>query len=157
MAIKNIEAYIERSGLVATIDPSANKRIYRRPGFNGVMSLGAMEEACSRFLRQKRDAQNLNREQVGMMIGIHAEIYARHERAGAKLTVTRLLHLAELLGFSPIEAVHAMAPQCLGTDQEEADMRLKLVSRVLALPARAAEPLLEFLEQMSACQPVDHN
>lgn len=148
MAIKNLEAYIERLGLVEETDPAAGKRIYRRPGFNGVVSLGAMEEACSRFLRQRRDTQNLNRKQVGMMVGIHAEIYARHERAGAKLTMARLIHLAELLDFSPIEAVYAMAPQSFGKDQAEADMRLQLVMGVLALPARAAGPLLKLVEQL---------
>jgi hypothetical protein len=116
MAIKNLDAYIERMGLLETIDSATGKRIYRRPGFNGVVSLLEMEEACSRFLRQKRDARRLNRKQVGMMVGIHAEIYARHERAGAKLSMARLIHLAELLDFSSIEAIHAMAPQFFGKE-----------------------------------------
>lgn len=101
MALKNIEAYIDRHGLVETMDPAVNKPIHRKPGFNGVISLSAMEDNLSRFLRQKRDAQKLNRKQVGTMIGIHHEIYARHERGAARLTMTRLLHLAELLDFSP--------------------------------------------------------
>lgn len=148
MAIKNLETYIERFGLVETTDSSVNKPIYRKPGFNGIVSLLAMEENASRYLRLKRDAQRLNRQQVGMMIGIHAEIYARHERAGAKLTMTRLLHLAELLDFSPVEALHAIAPHFFGSNPREADMRLELAMRVLALPATVAEPLLKLVEKL---------
>lgn len=152
MALKNIEAYIDRHGLVETMDPAVNKPIHRKPGFNGVISLSAMEDNLSRFLRQKRDAQKLNRKQVGTMIGIHHEIYARHERGAARLTMTRLLHLAELLDFSPIEAVHAAAPQFFGADQEEADMKFKLAMRILDLPAASAEALLRVVEQL----PADH-
>lgn len=155
MAIKNLETYIERMGLVETIDSTTGKRIYRRPGFDGIVSLGAMEEACSWFLRQKRDARKLNRRQVGMMVGIHAEIYARHERAAARLTVARLLHLAELLDFSPLEAVHAVAPQFFGKDQKEADMRLELGMRLLTLPARSAGPLLKLLKELPSSKPVN--
>lgn len=146
MAIKNLETYIEQHGLIETADPAVNKPIHRKPGFNGIVSLLAMEENASRYLRRK---------QVGMMIGIHAEIYARHERAGAKLTVTRLLHLAELLDFSPVEALHAIAPHFFGSSPGEADMRLELVMRVLALPAKSAEPLLKLVEKLPLSDPVD--
>lgn len=152
MAIKNLATYIKQRGLVETADPAVNKPIHRKPGFNGIVSLSAMEENASRYLRQKRDAQKLNRKQVGMMVGIHAEIYARHERAGARLTVTRLLHLAELLDFSPVEALHAIAPQFFGKDPQEADMRLELIMRVLELPAKFAEPLYKLLEGLPSGQ-----
>ena len=99
MAIKDIQKFIDQNGLVETTDSEVDKPIWRKPGFDGVRGLLEMERALSLFLRERRDALNLNREQVGMMIGIHHEIYARHERADAKLRVTRLLHLAELLKF----------------------------------------------------------
>lgn len=155
MALKNVETFVARLGLVETIDPAAKKPIYRKPGFEGVVGLAVMEERLSRFLRRKRDTQRLNRSQVGMMIGIHPEIYARHERAGAKLTATRLLHLAELFEFSPIEAVHAVAPQFLGDDQEEANMRLALILRSLALSASAAEDLLNVIEELPRSEPAN--
>ena len=134
MAIKDVQTYLDKHGLVETTDSEVDKPIWRKPAFNGVRSLLEMEEELSRFLRERRDALNLNREQVGMMIGIHQEIYARHERAGAKLRVTRLLHLAELLGFSPVEAIYAAAPQFFGDSQEEAAVKNKLVKRILDLP-----------------------
>jgi len=149
MAIKDVQAYIDKHGLVETEDSEVDKPIYRRPGFNGVRGLLEMEEALSRFLREKRDAQNLNREQVGMMVGLHHEIYARHERAGAKLRVTRLLHLAELLDFSPVDAIYAAAPQFFGETEQEAEVRFKLVQRMLNLPAATAQNLLMLVEELS--------
>lgn len=149
MAIKDIQTYIDRHGLVETNDSEVEKPIYRKPGFDGVRSLLAMEEELSRFLRERRDAQNLNREQVGMMVGLHHEIYARHERAGAKLRVTRLIHLAELLDFSPIEALYAAAPHLFGETEQEAEVKLKLMMRMLNLPASTAEHLLMLVEELS--------
>ena len=149
MAIKDVQTYIERDGLVETDDSEAGKPIWRKPGFGGIRGLLEIEEKLSRFLRERRDAQNLNREQVGMMVGLHHEIYARHERAGAKLRVTRLLHLAELLDFSPIEAIYAAAPQFFGETEQEAETRFKLVMRMLDLPAATAQNLLRLVEELS--------
>ncbi|MCO5073957.1 MAG: XRE family transcriptional regulator [Rhizobiaceae bacterium] len=149
MAIKDVQTYIDRRGLVETTDSEVDKPIWRRPGFNGVRSLLEMEEELSRFLRERRDALNLNREQVGMMVGLHHEIYARHERAGAKLRVTRLLHLAELLDFSPVEAVYAAAPHLFGDSGEEAEVKMKLIMRMLDLPSSTAQHLLMMIEELS--------
>ena len=155
MAIKDIQTFIDKHGLVETEDSEVDKPIYRKPGFDGIRSLLDMEKQLSRFLRERRDALNLNREQVGMMIGIHQEIYARHERAGAKLRVTRLLHLAELLGFSPFEAIYVAAPQFLGDSEEEAAVKNKLVRRILDLPPATAQNLLMLVEGLSPDDPDD--
>lgn len=150
MAIKDIKTYIDKRGLVETSDSEVDKPIWRRPGFNGIRSLLEMEEELSRFLRERRDGLNLNREQVGTMVGLHHEIYARHERAGAKLRVTRLLHLAELLNFSPVEAVYAAAPHMFGESAEEAEVKMKLIRRMLDLPSSTAQHLLMIIEELSS-------
>jgi len=149
MAIKDVQTYIDKHGLVETNDSEVDKPIWRKPGFGGVRSLLEMEEEISRYLRERRDALNLNREQVGMMVGLHHEIYARHERAGAKLRATRLIHLAELLDFSPIEALYAAAPHLFGEDEQEANVKLKLILRMLDLPASTAQHLLMMIEELS--------
>jgi transcriptional regulator with XRE-family HTH domain len=149
MAIKDIQAYIDKHGLVETNDSEVEKPIHRKPGFNGIRSFLEMEEALSVYLRERRDAHKLNREQVGMMVGLHHEIYARHEKAGAKLRVTRLIHLAELLDFSPIEALYAAAPHLFGETEQEAEIKLKLMMRMLNLPASTAEHLLMLVEELS--------
>ena len=149
MAIKDVRTYIAKNGLVETIDSEVEKPIWRKPGFNGVRSLLEMEEDLSRYLREHRDAKNLNRDHLGMFVGLHPGIYARHENAGAKLRTTRLIQLAELLGFSPVEAIHAAAPHLFGSSQQEADVKLKLMLRMLDLPAATAQNLLMLVEELS--------
>jgi hypothetical protein len=63
--------------------------------------------------------------------------------------VARLLHLAELLDFSPIEAIYAAAPQFFGETEQEAETRFKLVMRMLDLPAATAQNLLRLVEELS--------
>lgn len=94
------------------------------------------------MIREKRDDHNLNRAQTAMMVGLHELIFARHERAFSKLTLTRLIHLAEILGFSPIELLCAAAPHLFGDSREEADDKVKLMLRILKMPASNSLPRL---------------
>ena len=51
MAIKDVQTYIDRHGLVETEDSEAGKPIWRKPGFDGIRGLLEIEEELSRFLR----------------------------------------------------------------------------------------------------------
>lgn len=146
MAIKDVEKYIDEQGLVQTSDDESEKPIYRKPGFEGIRSFGEMEEIFSRFIREHRDTKRLNRAQVGMMVGLHETIFARYERAFSKLQATRLIHLCEILDCSPIEMIHAAAPHFFGESRKEADDKLKLILRILDMPASTASSLLSMIE-----------
>ncbi|TIW18277.1 MAG: XRE family transcriptional regulator, partial [Mesorhizobium sp.] len=67
MAIKDVQKYIEEQGLVETTDEESEKPIYRKPGFEGILSFGEMEQIFSQFIREHRDAKRLNRAQMGTM------------------------------------------------------------------------------------------
>ena len=149
MAIKDVRAYIDKHGLVETRDDEIEKPLYRKPGFEGIRSFSEMERIFSRVIREKRDSHNLNRAQTAMMVGLHELIFARYERAFSKLTVTRLIHLAEILGFSPIELLYAAAPHLFGDSQEEADDKVKLMLRILNMPAATTHSLLRLIEGLS--------
>ncbi|WP_292443531.1 helix-turn-helix transcriptional regulator [Mesorhizobium sp.] len=105
-----------------------------------------MEQAFSRFVRERRDARRLNRAQMGTMVGLHETIFARYERAFSKLHATRLIHICEILDCSPIEMIHSAAPHFFGESRQEADDKLKLVLRVLDMPASTASSLLNLVE-----------
>lgn len=149
MAIKNVRAYIDKHGLIETTDDEIEKPFYRKPGFQGIRRFSEMEQVFSRVIREKRDSHNLNRAQTAMMVGLHEQIYGRYERAFSKLTVTRLIHLAEILGFSPIEMLYAAAPHLFGDGQEEADDKVKLMLRILTMPASTTHSLLRLIENLS--------
>ncbi len=145
MAIKDVQKYIEEQGLVETTDAESEKPIYRKPGFEGIRSFGEMEQIFSQFIREHRDAKRLNRAQVGMMVGLHETIFARYERAFSKLQATRLIHLCEILDCSPVEMIHAAAPHLFGETRKEADDKLKLMLRILDMPASTASSLLSMI------------
>lgn len=149
MAIKDVQKYIDDHGLVKTSDEESEKPIYRRPGFEGIRGFAEMEQVFSRFIREHRDAQRLNRAQVGMMIGLHETIFARYERAFSKLQATRLVHLCEILDCSPLEMIHAAAPHFFGESRKEADDKLKLMLRILAMPPATASSLLSMIEGLA--------
>lgn len=149
MAIKDVRTFIDRYGLVETNEPDIEKPIYRKRGFDGIRSFGKMEEIFSRMVREKRDGHNLNRAQLAMMLGLSEQVFARYERAFSKMHVTRLIHLSEILGFSPIEMIHAAAPHLFGDSPEEADDKMKLVLRVLKMPASTTSSLLKLVEDLS--------
>jgi transcriptional regulator with XRE-family HTH domain len=146
MAIKDVQTYIDEHGLVETSDDESEKPIYRKPGFEGVKTFNEMEQAFSRFIRERRDANRLNRAQMGMMVGLHETIFARYERAFSKLQATRLIHLCEILDCSPIEMLHVAAPHFFGGSRHEADDKLKLIMRILNMPPATASNLLNLVE-----------
>ncbi|HWK65802.1 MAG TPA: helix-turn-helix transcriptional regulator [Rhizobiaceae bacterium] len=150
MAIKDVRAYIERNGLVETADDDSGKTVYRKPGLDGTTPFPEMEERFGRLIREKRDSHNLNRAQVAMMIGLHEQNLAQYERGQYKLLGTRLIHLAEVLGFSPIEVIHAAAPHLFGQSAEEADDKMQLIMRVLAMPASTTRSLLRLIEELTS-------
>lgn len=146
MAIKDVQKYIEEQGLVETTDEESDKPIYRKPGFEAVRSFGEMEQIFSQFIREHRDAKRLNRAQMGVMVGLHDTVFARYERAFSKLQATRLIHLCEILDCSPVEMIHAAAPHFFGESRKEADDKLKLILRILDMPASTASSLLSMIE-----------
>jgi transcriptional regulator with XRE-family HTH domain len=152
MAIKDVRAYIEKHGLVETTDDEIEKPFYRKPGFDGIRSFAEMEQIFSRLIREKRDNHNLNRAQAAMMVGLHEQIFARYERAFSKLTVTRLIHLAEILEFSPIELIYAAAPHLFGDTKEEARDKKELVLRILDMPASTTHSLLQLIVGLSPAE-----
>jgi len=89
------------------------------------------------------------------LLGLHPIVYGRYERTEAKLSVSRLIHLSELLGFSPIDLVMAAAPYRFGKTPAKADRRRKLIEVVENLPDEAVESLLTLVEAMPKLRPSD--
>ncbi len=112
---EDLASYRSSRGLVSTADPEVDKPIYRKPGFDGkITTLGDMEELISAFLKKTREAQGLSRADIAPMLGLSIPVYGRYERAFSKMTVTRMIHLCEILGFMPIDMIFEAAPHLWG-------------------------------------------
>jgi transcriptional regulator with XRE-family HTH domain len=153
MAIKDVRTHIKNLGLVEASDPEIAKPIFRRPGFERITTFDEMEKILSAILRKKREEKHLNREQLAMLLGLSGSVFARYERAVSKLHVTRLVHLAEVLGTSPVEMIYAAAPHLFGQTPQEAHAKMELINRILLLPERTTSVLFKLVEELAPPRP----
>ncbi|MFC6487105.1 helix-turn-helix domain-containing protein [Nitratireductor sp. GCM10026969] len=144
-----MDAYKKRMGLVETADPDIAKPVYRRPSFDGVRTLGEMEQRIADHLRGKRKEKALSREELAELLGLSAQVYGRYERAFSKMHVTRMIHLCEVLGLMPMEMLFDAAPHIWGRTPEEAEDRLALAKLVVGLPHAVTKDLLRIVEHLS--------
>jgi transcriptional regulator with XRE-family HTH domain len=149
MDVKDAGAYRARHGLVETIEPDFERPLWRRPGFEGVVSLDQIDRALSEFLASARRKNGLTREQLAELLGISGQVYGRYERADSKLNVSRLVHLAEILGFQPIEMIYAAAPHLFGETPKQAENRIALMRLMSRMRPEAVESLLMLVGELS--------
>ncbi|MBP1848302.1 transcriptional regulator with XRE-family HTH domain [Rhizobium petrolearium] len=145
--------HIESAGLVEARDPEIDSPIYRREGFEGIVEFGEMDKKLGEALRIAREEHGLTRPELVPLVGLTPQVYGRYERGEAKLHVTRLVHLGELLDFSPLDLIFAAAPHLWGTSENEAKNRYRLMKHIEKLPAEKTKLLLEIVESFLALQP----
>ncbi|WP_137137267.1 helix-turn-helix transcriptional regulator [Rhizobium sp. FKY42] len=149
-AIRDLSDYTNAMGLVETIDDEVQRPLYRRPGINGeIASLQEMEEKISSFVRKSREDSGLTRAEFASLYGLSMAVYGRYERAFSPLTVGRMIHLSELLGFSPMEMIYAAAPHLFGKTNEEAADRFKLGRLIDDLPYPTVQAILQLIATMT--------
>ncbi|MDX8449374.1 helix-turn-helix transcriptional regulator [Mesorhizobium captivum] len=149
MAGKANESYRAARGLVETSEPDFERPLWRKPGFNGVVSLDEMDKALSEFLASTRRQKGLNREQLAELLGISGQVYGRYERSESKLNVTRLVHLCEIFGLAPIEMIYAAAPHLFGKSSNEAANRMALMRLVSRMRPEAIASLRSLVSELS--------
>lgn len=149
MADKDEDAYRVKRGLIETTDPGFERPLWRKPGFEGVVSLDDMDMALSAFLGLMRRKAGLNREQLAELLGISAQVYGRYERAESKLSVTRLIHLSEILGFAPIEMIYASAPHLFGKTARQAENQIRLMRLMSRMRPEAVDSLLMLVSELA--------
>ena len=146
------ENYIKSAGLIETSDPEIDNPIYRKEGFEGAPALGEMDSRLGEALRVAREKQGLTRPDLSPLLGITTQVYGRYERGEAKMHVTRLVHLSEILKFSPLDLVFAAAPHLWGQSREEAEIRHRLIKHIEQLPLDKAKLLLGVVDAFLATQ-----
>jgi transcriptional regulator with XRE-family HTH domain len=147
--LTDLSSYKSARGLVETTDPENDgKSLFRRPGFDGIRTFGEMDEIIAAFLKQIREDQGLPRADFAPLVGLSVPVYGRYERAFSRMTVTRMIHLCELLGFMPIDMLFEAAPHLWGRTQEEAEDRRTLTKLIERLPQDTMRDLIRLLQRM---------
>ena len=124
--MRNLSDYINSRELVETTDPDFQRPLYRQEGFDGIVSFGEIDAKLSAFLLDERAKTGLTQSDFATLAGLARVVYSRYELNISRLTVSRMIHLSELLGFLPMQMIHAAAPHLYGKDPQEADDRVEL-------------------------------
>ncbi|MER8530718.1 helix-turn-helix transcriptional regulator [Mesorhizobium sp. M0814] len=149
---KDMDAYKNKMELVETIDPEIDKPVFRRPGFEGIKTLGEIDERIATFIRKAREDKDLTRAELAPLLGLSMQVYGRYERAFSKMHVTRMIHLCEILGFIPMEMLFSAAPHLWGRTPEEARDTMELAQQVVSLPHGTKRDLLALVKKMVALE-----
>lgn len=145
----DLSSYKNARGLIETNDPELERPVCRKPGFDGIQTSKEMDEKISSFLKDMRESKNLSRAELAQMLGLSVSVYGRYERAESRMTVPRLIHLCELMGFMPIDMIFEAAPHLWGKTPEEAEERRTLTRLIELLPPDATRDLIRLLKRMT--------
>ncbi|WP_411196290.1 helix-turn-helix domain-containing protein [Rhizobium sp.] len=149
---KKLEGHIEELGLVKIADPKNEKPVYRREGLDGISTFEELDSKLGAELRRCRQAKNLNRADLATLVGLSEQVYGRYERSSSKMQVSRLIHLSEILGVSPLGLLFATAPHLWGKTREEADTRFRMMKLLEELPPETMSSIVKLLETVAVLQ-----
>ena len=143
--------FAAQKGLVPTSEPETErngKKLYRKKGFDGVVSIQGIKNHIAEFLKDVRDRNDLSQTELSSLLGISAQVWGRYERAVSSLEVTRLVVLCEQLSCNPVELLGRTSPHLFGKTPESANARVELALRIGNLPDEVCVNLLEMVKQI---------
>ncbi|TCM48382.1 helix-turn-helix protein [Rhizobium sp. PP-F2F-G48] len=149
---KNLDSYIAELSLVKTADPENEKPVYRREGLDGISTFEELDARLGEKLRECRQAKDLSRADLATLVGLSEQVYGRYERSSSRMQVSRLIHLSEILGISPLGMLFAAAPHLWGKTPEEADTRFRMIRLLDELPTDTMASIVTLLETVSVLQ-----
>ncbi|MDX1072709.1 helix-turn-helix domain-containing protein [Sinorhizobium medicae] len=141
-------------GLVEVADPEFDRPVFRQSGFDGILTAKEMDEKISAWLKKTREAKGISRADLAHLLGLSVSVYSRYERGSeARMSVPRLIHLCEIMGFMPLDMIFNTAPHLWGKTLEEAEDRLTLMKLVEQLPQDTMRDLIRLLRRMTPAEP----
>jgi transcriptional regulator with XRE-family HTH domain len=141
-------------GLVEVADPEFDRPVFRQSGFDGILTAKEMDEKISAWLKKTREAKGISRADLAHLLGLSVSVYSRYERGSeARMSVPRLIHLCEIMGFMPLDMIFDTAPHLWGETLEEAEDRLTLMKLVEQLPQDTMRDLIRLLRRMTPAEP----
>ncbi len=140
--------------LVEITDPEFDRPVFRQPGFDGTLTAKEMDEKISAWLKKTREAKGISRADLAHLLGLSVSVYGRYERGSeARLSIPRLIHLCEIMGFMPLDVIFDTAPHLWGKTLEEAEDRLTLMKLIEELPQDTMRDLIRLLRRMTPGEP----
>lgn len=141
---ESVAAYAAREGLVEVAEGDNGKVSFRRPGFEGTISLSEMDARLGAWLTAERGKLDFPQEEFAQFLALTKIPYGRYERAESRLLLGRYLVICEILGINPIHGIYAIAPHLFGSTAEIAEQRASLMAKIASMP----DDMLTILHQM---------
>ncbi|WP_064697147.1 helix-turn-helix domain-containing protein [Rhizobium aegyptiacum] len=148
MAGPTFEEWIFHLGLQQIHDPYFDKPVYRKPSFGELELSAEIEKKISTSLRNARDRRKIPRSKLAPMLGLSDQVYNRYENAVSRLTVSRLLHICEVLQISPVEILYPVAPHLWGEAESEAEVRKSIIDKLELFDGPTLTAILGFLQHL---------
>lgn len=142
MASPSIENWVEQLGLQLVQDPDLEKPVYRKP-YDGKIS---------KSIREARDKRSLSRFKISPLLGLSNAVYHRYETSVSRLTVSRLIHLCEVLDATPEEILGPAAPHLWGENHEHSRLLQNTISEIRQLDTEALERIYKLVFSMEKKQ-----
>ena len=77
--VRNLSDYIKSRELVETTDPDFQRPLYRKEGFDGIVSFGEIDAKLSAFLLDERAKTGLTQSDFATLAGLARVVYSRYE------------------------------------------------------------------------------
>lgn len=149
---KNLDRHITELQLLKASDPGNEKPVYRRQGFDGISTFSELDAKLGDALRSARQSKKLSRAEISALVGLSEQVYGRYERSSSRMQVSRLIHLSEVLGVSPLGMLFSTAPHLWGKDEDEAHTRYRMMKLLEDLPTETMSQIVTLLETVSILQ-----
>ncbi|WP_080582731.1 helix-turn-helix domain-containing protein, partial [Sinorhizobium fredii] len=130
MAGPSLEQWISDLGLQKVDDPDVDKPVYRKPFVDRIALSAELEEQICTSIREARERRNLSRSKLAPLLGLSEGVYSRYETTISRLTVSRLIHLCEVLGAIPEEILAPTAPHLWGETRTKAVLMVACVEKL---------------------------
>ncbi|RWJ83050.1 MAG: XRE family transcriptional regulator [Mesorhizobium sp.] len=157
MAGPSFEEWIQQLGLQRIDDPLFDKPVYRKATFGEFHLSADIERKISASLRSARDLRRIPRSKLAPLLGLSNQVYNRYENAVSKLTVSRLLHVCEVLDISPLEILYPVAPHFWGQDLAEAETRKAIIEKLDEFDGLTLNVILAFLRHLKTKPATSHS
>lgn len=101
--------------------------------------------------------RRIPRSKLAPLLGLSNQVYNRYEIAVSKLTVSRLLHVCEVLDISPLKILYPVAPHLWGQDLPEAETRKAIIEKLDEFDSLTRNTILAFLRHLETKPATSHS
>ncbi|MCM2294794.1 helix-turn-helix domain-containing protein [Allorhizobium sp. BGMRC 0089] len=133
------------NSLIPVFEGKTNRETFRKVPFGQVLTLDEIEQRLRAQLRYQRERKGVKIVQLANFVGITANVFRRYECDDANMSVSRMLHVCEILSINPIDLIFDSAPHLWGKSYESALNVKDIVSLILDMEENDLRTIKDFL------------